>query len=170
MIGETWEKLKCSAETRAQAVDNSWRFWWGGRVNFLPVLRPVVLMAAAVSLAACETPANRRELYNTSEPNGVWHDYERRQEAEAEVGLPAGSTSTSPGTASAPLTTRGSRPTAQPRSGPLQADPTSLPSTNSPAPGPTTTTTVNPAAALVPAQPGEAAPASSSSEPVAPPQ
>ena len=125
-------------------------------------------MATAVSLAACETPANRRELYNTSEPNGAWHDYARRREAEVEVGLPPGSTSTSPGTANAPITQHGTRPTPQPRSGPLQTAPTTLPFVNTSAPGPTTTTTVNPAAAPVPAPPSEAAPAGSSSEQSAP--
>ncbi len=125
------------------------------------------MLAVAASMTACETPANRRELYNTSEPNGAWHDYARRRDAEAEVGLPPGSTSTAPSTS--PISPRGTRPTPQPRSGPLQADPTSLPSTNTPAPGPTTTTTVSPAAAPAPATPSEAAPTGSSSEPGVPP-
>ncbi len=137
------------------------------RVKFLPVFRPLVLLAAALTLNACETPANRRELYNTSEPNGPWHDYARRREAEAAVGLPPGSTvqtSTSTG-----VTPRNTKPTPQPRSGPLSADPTTLPSTNTPAPSSTTTTTVSPAAAPVPVTPGESAPASTSSEQPAPP-
>ena len=130
-------------------------------------------LATAAALAACDTPANRRELYNTTEPNGAGHDYARRRDAEKDAGLPAGSTSVAPASVGGPATPqpRGSnRPTPQPRSGPLQADPTILPSANAPAPNATTTTTVSPAAAPVPAQPGEAAPASSSSEPAAPPQ
>lgn len=126
------------------------------------------MLAVAASLAACETPANRRELYNTTEANGPWHDYARRREAEADAGLPPGSTSTVPNNP-APITQRGSRPTPQPRSAPLQSDPTSLPSVNTPAPGPTTQTTVSPAAAPVPVTPSEAAPVGSGSEPAAPP-
>ena len=137
-------------------------------MKFLPVLRPLVLLAAALSLNACATPANRRQLYNTSEPNGPWHDYARRRAAETAVGLPPGSTvqtATSTG-----VTPSNTRPTPQPRSGPLTSDPTSLPSSNMPAPSNTTTTTVSPAAAPAPISAGESSPASSSSEqPVAPP-
>ena len=132
-----------------------------------------MLVATVLTLNACETPANRRELYNTSEPNGPWHDYARRREAESEVGLPPGSTSMASAatvTTSAPGGPRTSnRPTPQPRSGPIQADPTSLPSSNTPAPSNSTTTTVSPSAAPAPQQPGESAPATSSSEPAAPP-
>ncbi len=117
---------------------------------------------------ACETAANRRELYNTSEPNGPWHDYARRREAETAVGLPPNSTVTN--SSSTGVTPSNIRPTPQPRSGPLTSDPTALPSSNMPAPSNTTTTTVNPAAAPAPVTAGESAPASSSSEqPIAPP-
>ena len=136
-------------------------------MKFLPVLRPLVLLATALTFNACDTPANRRELYNTTEPNGAWHDYARRREAEAAVGLAPGSTTTAPVNTAGPATPqpRSGPPTPQPRSSaPLQADPTTLPSTNTPAPGPSTTTTVSPAAAPVPTQPGEAAPSSTSSE------
>ena len=45
----------------------------------------------AVTLGACSTPANRRELYNVSEGNsGPWHDYSRRRQAEAETGISGG--------------------------------------------------------------------------------
>ncbi len=155
----------------AWAVDKRGRFWWGEGVKFLPVLRPLVLLASALTLNGCDTPANRRELYNTSEPNGAWHDYARRREAEAEVGLPPGSTSIAPATTGpvTPMPRTSNRPTPQPRSGPLQTDPTSLPSTNTPAPGPGTTTTVSPAAAPAPVQASESVPTGSSSEPAAPP-
>ena len=137
-------------------------------MKFLLVFRPLVLLATALTLNACDTPANRRQLYNTSEPNGPWHDYARRGEAETAVGLPPGSTATN--TNSMGVTPRNTRPTPQPRSGPLSADPTSLPSTNMAAPSNTTTTTVSPAAAPAPMTPGESAPASTSSEqPAAPP-
>lgn len=37
------------------------------------------------------TAANRRELYNTSDSHsGVWNDYSRRRQAEAETGVNAG--------------------------------------------------------------------------------
>ena len=126
------------------------------------------MMATAFTLNACDTPANRRELYNTSEPNGPWHDYARRRETEAAVGLPANSTVTT--SSSTGVTPSNTRPTPQPRSGPLTSDPTTLPSSNTPAPSNTTTTTVSPSAAPAPVTPGESAPASTSSEqPVAPP-
>ncbi len=111
-----------------------------------------MLVVTALTLNACETPANRRELYNTSEANGPWHDYARRREAEAEVGLPPGSTSIAPAS-TAPVTSMprtGNRRRRSRAAGPLQTDPTALPSTSTPAPGPTTTTTVSPAAAPAP--------------------
>ena len=45
----------------------------------------------AVALGACSTPANRRELYNTSySQSGSWHDYSRRRQAEAVTGISGG--------------------------------------------------------------------------------
>ena len=132
----------------------------------------MVLVATALTLNACDTPANRRELYNTSEPNGVWHDYARQREAEADLGLPPGSTGKTAPIAgpTTPMPRGDTRPGPRPRTGPLQADPTALPSANTVAPNPTTTTTtVSPAAAPNPVTPGESVPTGSSSEAPAPP-
>lgn len=80
-------------------------------MKFLPFLRPTALLLAAATLAACSTPANRRELYNTSDSkSGAWHDYDRRRQAEAETGV-------SGGVAPSALPNSG-KPTAQPSSVP----------------------------------------------------
>ena len=53
-------------------------------------------MVWAVALAACATPANRRELYNTADSkSGSWHDYDRRRKAEALTGVSGGATPSS---------------------------------------------------------------------------
>ncbi len=76
-------------------VDNPARFCWGDSVKFLPSLSPLALASLALALSACANPANRRELYNTSQAeSGPWHDYERRRQAEAATGVSAGSAPT----------------------------------------------------------------------------
>ena len=137
-------------------VDKAARFCWSGEVKFLPTLSALALPGLAVlSLAACSTPANRRELYNTNSANGPWHDYERRLDASEETGVAPGDMGRAAGpgpegTASpvgGTTVVRGSRPIPQPKSAPLTPDPTALPS-NAPVPG---ATGPAPAPATVPA-------------------
>ncbi len=152
-------------------VDNPARFCWGDGVKFLPTLRPLALLGLAISFAACSTPENRRELYNSTEGNGPWHDYARRMDAAEEtgvapgdmghpVGLPGGPATAGDGNNTTGTTVvRGSRVTRQPKSAPIISDPTVLPSGQAaptapavvPAPAgvpssPTTTDTAAPAA------------------------
>ncbi len=64
-------------------------------MKFLPSLSPLALASLALALSACANPANRRELYNTSQAeSGPWHDYDRRRMAEAETGVSGGSAPT----------------------------------------------------------------------------
>ncbi len=67
-------------------------------MNFLPSFRPVACAALAVTLCACATPANRRELYNTGAANGAWHDYAREHAPD----VPAGTTVTVEANSSTP--------------------------------------------------------------------
>ena len=147
-------------------------------MNFLPLSRPLALLGLAISLAACSTPANRRELYNTSNANGPWHDYERRLDASEETGVAPGDMGHAAGVLPPPTAApgsniggttivRGKRPTPQPKSEPMPADQTTLPSNTAPA--------AVPAPASVPASPSSpttadpSAPAAPGSQTTSPP-
>ena len=142
-------------------------------MKFLPTLSPVALVSLALALSACANPANRRELYNTSQADsGPWHDYERRREAESATGVSGGAAPTVvPGT-------RG-RPTAPPPSSALPPGTTVAPATvSAPVPAQVTDTTsagappvpVNPPSPVTGALPApEAAPAAVPATPDAAP-
>ena len=150
-------------------VDNPVGFWCGGGVKFLPSFSPLALVSLTLVLSSCSTPANRRELYNTSmADSGPWHDYDRRREAEAETGVSAGSAPTVvPGT-------RG-RATAQPKSSDLPAGTAPAPASAGAPPAPAQVTEssttgappvpVNPPSAVAPTVPDAAAPAAATPAP-----
>ena len=110
-------------------------------------------MSVALALSSCANPANRRELYNTSQADsGPWHDYERRREAEAQTGISGGA---SPSAVSG---TRG-RPTAQPRTSNLPAGTSPAPAGTPAAQGTDTTSGAPPAPVNPPAPAAVATPA-----------
>ena len=145
------------------------------------------MLGLAISLAACSTPANRRELYNTSSANGPWHDYERRLDASDETGVAPADMGHAAGVLPPPApgsnvggTTivRGNRPTPPPKSEPLPADQTTLPSSAVPpavpAPAsvpasPTSPTTADPSAPAAPGSPTTSPPADPGPVPPNPP-
>jgi hypothetical protein len=144
-------------------------------VKFLPTFRPVALLSMMLSLVACSTPANRRELYNTADANGPWHDYERRLDAAEETGAAPGDmghaaeASLPAGNNTGATTIVRSRATPLPKSAPVTPDATVLPS-NQPQPAPAPGSV--PAPASVPASPTTSdpgAPAAPGSATTAPP-
>ncbi len=157
---------------------------WGVKIS--PVRLPLALLGPAILIAACSTPENRRELYNTSSTNGPWHDYERRLDAAAETGQAPGDmghAAADPGTPT-PLSAdgnntggttvvRGGRPTRQSKTAPLAPDQMTLPSSvpapaavPSPAGVPSSPISTDP---TFPAPATSAPPAAPTSVPVNPP-
>ena len=157
-------------------------------MKFLPIHRPLALLGLALSLAACSTPENRRELYNTSGGNGPWHDYERRMDASDETGVPPGDMGHGVGGPAGPAGTVGVQPpgrtgrvTPPPKSAPITTDATALPSnaapSNVPAPAnvpaspsaPSSPTTTDPSAPAAPGSQMTAPPADPGPVPPNPP-